>query len=108
MAQGRAQTIFVHDRFLINPSFPNYPKLCAVNGANVAGDLIGVPPEIGFTARVALFKDGGKASFPALFFDNGRVISWRSSNGIVGDIRPTDRPKRAGEMKALVAAFESH
>jgi hypothetical protein len=101
-------TIFVHDRLLAGPTFPNYPKMCAVNGANIAAGFFGVPPVVGFTARLALFTDGGPASFPALLLDDGRIIGWRTSDqtpeGFVP--RPTDQPKRANEMRALIATFE--
>jgi hypothetical protein len=99
--QVELTTFFVDDGMLAGPTFPNYPKLCAVNGVRVATMFFGADP-IDFTARVAIFTDGGRASFPALILDDGRVIAWRNSTN---EIRPTDRPGRADEMRALVAPF---
>jgi hypothetical protein len=89
--------------------FPSYPKLCAANGANVAVQHFGVAPRIGFTARIAIFVDGGQASFPALLLDDGRIICWRTSDQRPETLvpRPTDSPKRAAEMKALIERHSS-
>jgi hypothetical protein len=100
-------TIFVAGNLLTEKAksiFPAYPKLCAANGARVAVLHFGVPPKIGFTARIAIFHDGGQASFPALLLDDGRIICWRTSDQRPETmvLRPTDRPKRAEEMKALI------
>jgi hypothetical protein len=84
-------------------------KLCAANGANVAVQRFGVTPRIGFIARTAIFVDGGQASFPALLLDDGRIIYWRASDprpqALV--LRPTDNPKRASEVKALIERHSS-
>jgi hypothetical protein len=89
--------------------FPSYPKLCAANGADIAVQHFGVAPRIGFTARIAIFVDGGPASFPALLLDDGRIICWRTSDQRPETVvpRPTDRPKRAAEMKALIERHSS-
>ncbi len=89
--------------------FPSYPKLCAASGANVAVQHFGVAPRIGFTARIAIFVDGGQASFPALLLDDGRIICWRTSDQRPQTMfpRPTDNPKRAAEMKALIERHSS-
>jgi hypothetical protein len=89
--------------------FPYYPKLCALNGANMAVQHFGVAPLIGFTARIAIFVDGGQASFPALLLDDGRIICWRTSDQRPETLvpRPTDSPKRATEMKALIERHSS-
>jgi hypothetical protein len=96
--------IFVASHLLTDKGFPSYPKLCAANGLNVAVQRFGVAPRIGFTARIAIFTDGGQASFPALLLDDGRIICWRTSDQTPETMvpRPTDRPKRAAEMKALI------
>ncbi len=73
--------IFVASHLLTDEAkdiFPSYPKLCAASGANVAVQYFGVAPRIGFTARIAIFVDGGQASFPALLLDDGRIICWRT------------------------------
>jgi hypothetical protein len=43
-------------------------------------------------------------SFPALLLDDGRIICWRTSDQRPPTLvlRPTDNPKRAAEMKALI------
>jgi hypothetical protein len=89
--------------------FPSYAKLCAANGASVAVQHFGVAPRIGFTARIAIFVDGGQASFPALLLDDGRIICWRTSDQRPQTLvpRPTDNPKRAAEMKALIERHSS-
>jgi hypothetical protein len=89
--------------------FPSYPKLCAANGANVAVQYFGVAPRIGFTARIAIFADGGQVSFPALLLGDGRIICWRTSDQRPSTLvlRPTDKPKRAAEMKALIGRHSS-
>jgi hypothetical protein len=46
-----------------------------------------------------MFKDEGKASFPALLLDDGRVVNWRNS---ADEWRPTDRHPRGEEMRALI------
>jgi hypothetical protein len=99
--------IFVASHLLTDEAkdiFPSYPKLCAANGATVAAQHFGVNPRVGFTARIALFVDGGQASFPALLLDDGRIICWRTSDQTPQTmvLRPTDNPKRAAEMKALI------
>jgi hypothetical protein len=87
---------------------PSYPKLCAANGANVAVRHFGVAPRIGLTARIAIFVDGGEASFPALLLDDGRIICLRTSDQTPQTlVRPTDNPKRAAEMKALIERHSS-
>jgi hypothetical protein len=100
-------TIFIASELLTEEAkgiYPAYPKLCAANGADVAVLHFGVPPEIGFTARIAIFTDGGQASFPALLLDDRRMICWRTSDQTPGTMVPrlTDRPKRAEEMRALI------
>jgi hypothetical protein len=104
--------IFVADHLLTDEAkeiFPSYPKLCAANGANVAVRYLGVAPRIGFTARIAIFTDGGQASFPALLLDDGRTICWRTSDQSPQTLvpRPTDNPKRVAEMKALIERHSS-
>jgi hypothetical protein len=104
--------IFVASHLLTDKAkdiFPSYPKLCAANCANVAVEHFGVTPRIGFTARIAIFVDGGQASFPALLLDDGRIICWRTSDQRPQTLvlRPTDNPKRAAEMKALVERHSS-
>jgi hypothetical protein len=94
--------IFVASHLLTDKAkriFPSYPKLCAANGANVAVRHFGVPLRIGFTARIAIFADGGQASFPALLLDDGRIICWRTSDQRPETmvLRPTDTPKRAAK-----------
>jgi hypothetical protein len=75
----------------------------------VAVRYFGVAPWIGFTARIAIFDDGGQASFPALLLDDGRIICWRTSDQSPQTVvpRPTDNPKRAAEMKALIERHSS-
>jgi hypothetical protein len=89
--------------------FPSYPKLCAANGANVAVRYFGVAPRIGFTARIAIFSDGGEASFPALLLDDRRIICWRTSDHRPQAFfpPPTDNPERAAEMEALIERHSS-
>jgi hypothetical protein len=104
--------IFVANHLLTDKAkglFPFYPKLCAANGANVAVQHFGVAPRIGFTARIAIFIDGGQASFPALLLDDGRIICWRTSDQRPETLvpGPTDSPKRAAEMKALIERHSS-
>ena len=104
--------IFVASHLLTDEAkdiFPSYPKLCAANGANVAEQHFGVTLRIGFTARIAIFVDGGQASFPALLLDEGRIICWRTSDQRPQTLvlRPTDNPKRAAEMKALIERHSS-
>jgi hypothetical protein len=104
--------IFVAGQLLTDEAkdiFPSYPKLCAASGANVAVQYFGVAPRIGFTARIAIFVDGGQASFPALLLDDGRIICWRTSDQRPERLvlRPTDKPKRAAEMKALIERHSS-
>jgi hypothetical protein len=105
-------TIFVASHLLTDEAkdiFPSYPKLCAASGANVAVQHFGVAPRIGFTARIAIFVDGGQASFPTLLLDDGRIICWRTSDQTPQTLvlRPTDNPKRAAEMKALIERHSS-
>jgi hypothetical protein len=104
--------IFVASHLLTDKAkaiFPSFPKLCAANGANVAVQYFGVAPQIGFTARIAIFDDGGQVSFPALLLDDGRIICWRTSDQRPPTLvlRPTDNPKRAAEMKALIERHSS-
>jgi hypothetical protein len=104
--------IFVASHLLTDKAkdiFPSYPKLCAASGANVAVQHFGVAPRIGFTARIAIFVDCGQASFPALLLDDGRIICWRTSDQRPETLvpRPTDSPKRAAEMKALIERHSS-
>jgi hypothetical protein len=104
--------IFVASHLLTDKAkgiFPSYPKLCAANGANVAVQYFGVAPQIGFTARIAIFADCGQASFPALLLDDGRIICWRTSDQRPETmvLHPTDSPKRAAEMKALIERHSS-
>jgi hypothetical protein len=104
--------IFVASHLLTETAmdiFPSYPKLCAANGADVAVQYFGVAPRVGFTARIAIFVDGGQASFPALLLDDGRIICWRTSDQSpqTSIPRPTDKPKRAAEMKALIERHSS-
>jgi hypothetical protein len=104
--------IFVASHLLADEAkdiFPSYPKLCAAKGANVAVRYFGVAPRIGFTARIAIFSDGGQASFSALLLDDGRIIRWRTSDQSPQTVvpRPTDNPKRAAEMKALIERHSS-
>jgi hypothetical protein len=99
--------VFVSD-CMRNPDSANYAKLAASHGACVATRLLGVPAAIGLTARIAILRDGGRASFPALLLDDGRVICWRGSDQTPDDIaaspraRITDRPARAAEMRSLI------
>jgi hypothetical protein len=104
--------IFVASHLLTDEAkdiFPSYPKLCAANGADVAVRYFGVAPRVGFTARIAIFSDGGQASFSALLLDDGRIIRWRTSDQSPQTVvpRPTDNPKRAAEMKALIERHSS-
>ena len=104
--------IFVASHLLTDKAkgiFPSYPKLCAANGADVAVRYFGVAPWIGFTARIAIFSGGGQASFPALLLDDGRIICSRTSDQSpqTSVPRPTDKPKRATEMKALIERHSS-
>jgi hypothetical protein len=104
--------IFVASHLLTDEAkdiFPSYPKLCAANGADVAVQNFGVAPCVGFTARIAIFVDGGQSSFPALLLDDGRIICWRASDQSPQTLvpRPTDKPKRAAEMKALIERHSS-
>jgi hypothetical protein len=100
-------TIFIASKLLtgkMQDIYPAYPKLSASNGANVAVRYFGVLPEIGFTARIAIFHDYGRATFPALLLDDGRIICWCMLEGRLETMVRclTDRPERAKQMKALV------
>jgi hypothetical protein len=105
------ETLFVAGAMSEDADLLSYEKLCAVNGLKVAFASFGVALRVGLTARVALFEDGGQASFPVLLLEDGRIICWCSSEQTAEDMhkarlpRPTDRPARAEEMKALIESY---
>jgi hypothetical protein len=82
----------------------DYIALAAANGARCAVQVLHVEPRIGFSAQIALFADGGPASFPALLLDDGRLLTWRNSRN---EMNPSDRHPRREEMRELIEAHST-